>query len=159
MSLTELVDQLHSSDSTTRRQAAEQLSQFGPDAASASVAIVQEFESADDVSMEFLIAALEESGPPPVDSVSKLAQLCHSAHEETAYWAITLLGRLESKAAKAAEPIAQNLAPTRPASVRQRAAWALGKIDKFTPVVVEALTKAATDEDARLARLAMRALD
>ena len=98
----ELISRLNSEDATIRQQAAEQLSQLGPDAAPASVAIVQKLESADDVTKELLIAAIEESGPPPVDSVSKLAQLCHSGHEETAYWAITLLGRLESKAAKAA---------------------------------------------------------
>ena len=65
--------------------------------------------------------------PRPADA-SALAALVNKPSLDVAYWAATLLGRLESQAAPAVPQLAEALDRHTESTVRERAAWALGKI-------------------------------
>ncbi len=71
----------------------------------------------------------------------------------------SLLGRLGPDAGQVVPALATAVAQSRHQSVRQRAAWALGKIGPSAKAAVGALKQATASSDARLARLAQRALD
>ena len=114
---------------------------------------------ADDSSVsEWAVAALEELGPPPHESVAELAALAADTNALVAYWAITLLGRLGAAAAVAVNALAQPLESAPDSAVRQRAAWALGKIGVKTQTTLAALQQAGRDSDPRLSQLAAQAL-
>lgn len=152
------LERLQSHDVQERAEAAESLSQMGPDAAFASVDLVKGCGDDDRVSASS-VAALEEMGPPPVESVPELAVLAGSIHPLVAYWAITLLGRC-GDAAQVVEPeLAAILQASKENSVQQRAAWALGEIGATSDVAIAALEDAIKSSDARLSRLATTSLE
>ncbi len=152
-----LAQQLQDTQLEVRIQAAQQLSRSGEEASFAAVALVEACGDAEPVS-RWAVAALESLGPPPPDAVAPLCRLASDANELVGYWAVTLLGRLESAAVAAVEPLASVLATASHPAVRQRAAWALGKIGRRTPVVLAALERASGAADPRLARLAAQAI-
>ena len=65
-----------------------------------------------------------------------------------------MIGRLESDAADAESVLVQSLEESKSLPVRQKAAWALGKLHASSDDAVAALKRASQSEDERLARLA-----
>jgi HEAT repeat protein len=154
---TVLAQQLHDKQVEVRARAAEQLSALGEGASAASVDLVQACGDEEAVS-QWAVAALEQSGPPPVSGIPQLSPLVASAHELVAYWAVTLLGRLESAAVAAVPALVSALGSSSHQAVRQRAAWALGQIGDRSAPTVAALEQAQKASDPRLARLAAQAV-
>ena len=152
-----LTDNLDRGDADSRRAAAEQLAQLGPDAAPAAVALVRACDDDESV-REWAVAALEGMEAPPASDVERLAELLADANALSAYWAATLLGRLGDKAAPAVSALAAALDAGRDLSVRERAAWALGQIGPAAAAALSALKLAAASGEARLARLAEQAI-
>jgi HEAT repeat protein len=150
--------QLGSADSRVRGAAAERLARMGEDAAPAAVALVRSCGDADDQVREQAVAALEDLGPPPAETIGQLIGLVADNRPLVAYWATTLLGRAGEDAASAVSALTDCLASSADLSVRQRAAWALGKIGPAAVAARQALAEAANDADPRLARLATEAL-
>lgn len=149
--------ELKSDDVATRAAAAEQLSQTGPDAADAAVELVE--ACGDDESVQqWAVAALEEMGPPSPEAASRLEPLVTDDHPLIGYWAATLLGRLGPAAADHQRGLAQGLQPSRDPAVRERSAWALGKIGVTDPEAIQALQAAAREDAPRLQKLANDAL-
>jgi len=104
-------------------------------------------------------AALEELGPPDADELDSLLELTTSK-ESTAYWAVTLIGRLQAKATTAAAPLGKLIEKEgTPVEVRNRAIWAIGQIGAADNAIKATLQKASQSENPRTARLASKALD
>jgi HEAT repeat protein len=151
------LQQLRSQNVEERAAAAEALSHLGEEAASAAVPLVESCGDEQSVA-QWAVAALESLGPPPEDSIAALENLAKSKHPLVAYWAITLLGRCREAAQSSQQTLASILNKSNEISVRQRAAWALGQIQADSKDAIEALGKAATITDARLARVASQSL-
>ena len=75
----------------------------------------------------------EDLGPPPEESLESLSELVSVKDPLVAYWAITLLGRSGSSAKQNASGIVAALKASSEDSVKERAAWALGKIGATSP--------------------------
>jgi HEAT repeat protein len=150
------IDGLNSSAAAERRHAAEQLA-LAPDAA-AAVSLVRACGDGDEQVREWAVAALEQMGVPDVADAVALAELLAAEPGDVRYWAATLLGRLEEQASGAVGPLIRTLDTDQAPAVRQRAAWALGRIGRVAVPARESLTRAAAGGDARLARLAKEAL-
>ena len=154
-----LVESLGSNDLAQRREAAERLAHMEEAAQPAATALVDACDEADEDTREWVVAALEALGPPPVDQQPRLIEQLSSPCALTRYWAATLLGRLEGQIEpRAVAKLAATLDADEDAAVRQRAAWALGQLGTAAAAARDALTKAAASPDPRLARLAARAL-
>ena len=151
-------EQLQSPDVQQRAAAAEALSLMGPDAGAAAVELVNACADQEAV-REWAVAALEELGPPAAESLERLTALVHADNPLVAYWAITLLGRSESAARSSQDDLAAVLTTSTTINVRERAAWALGKIDANSPTATAALKEAASSSEARLSRIAKAALE
>ena len=156
--LVALSKQLASTDAEQRAAAAEQLSQAGEDAAAVAVPLVAACGDADDRVREFAVAALEDLGPPLAADIPTLIKLVDSPDPLAAYWAVTLLGRSGKTAAEAVAVLVACVESSADLSVRQRAAWALGKIGPAAGAARGTLKRAAGQGDERLARLANEAL-
>jgi HEAT repeat protein len=154
-----LTAQLASNDPDQRTLAAEALARAGEGAASAAVPLVTACGDADERVRESAVAALEDLGPPPDESIAPLTKLVSASDPLTAYWATTLLGRSGQAAAAATSVLAACVDSSADLSVRQRAAWALGKIGPTAALARAALGRAAAQGDERLARLAREALE
>ena len=140
-----------------RAQAAENLCRAGADAVVAASDLVRACSDEEAV-RDWAVAALEDLGPPPSEQLPALTELLTSSNSTVAYWAATLLGRL-GPAAKAAESaLTSVLTQSTDTSVRERAAWALGKIGVTSATAVSALKEASQVGNPRLARLAQAAL-
>ncbi|MCO8120108.1 HEAT repeat domain-containing protein [Stieleria sp. TO1_6] len=148
---------LRSGDAGQRAEAAESLSQMGPDAGFAAVELVQACGD-DEAVAQFAVAALEDMGPPPAETLASVAELMTSDQSEVAYWAITLVGRCGVAARDHQDALASLVTTSTEINVRQRAVWALGKIEARSDTALQALRLAAADSDARLSRLAGEAL-
>jgi HEAT repeat protein len=123
-----LIEQLAAQDATVRQQAAEKLATLEDAAAPAALALITCLQDTDETVREFANAALESLGPPEQQTVDQLEHLLSSPHADTAYWAATLLGRLENGAMSAVESLKTAAAEHPSPEVRKRATWALGKI-------------------------------
>jgi hypothetical protein len=152
-----LVTALRTGDAAAQQAAAEQLAQLGEDAQAAAVPLVEAC-AASDALREWVVAALESLGAPAAVDVPALAKLVHRPQLDVAYWAATLLGRLEAEAAPAVSDLTAALGDHAELAVRQRAAWALGKIGAAAAPARDALRDAAAGADARLAALAKEAM-
>ena len=141
-----------------RRGAAEACAKDPRIALAAIVPLCRCCSDADEQVSQWSQAALEELGPPEVDELDSLLELSTSA-ELTAYWAVTLIGRLEEKAAPAAADLAKLIEKDdTPVEVRNRAIWAIGQIGVGDAAVKATLEKAAQSDNPRTARLAAKAL-
>ncbi len=152
--MSRLIADLSSSDPKAKQQAAEALAKRGEQARPAAVALVREAGGDEETVREWVVSALETLGPPHEDDLPALTELVPSENLDVAYWAITLLGRLEAKAGSAVPSLIQSLQESSESSVRQRAAWALGKIGPAAKDALPALEQAAQSQDRRLARIA-----
>jgi len=150
--------QLASTDAAQRAKAAEQLSRAGEAAAPAAVSLVQACGDDNESIREWAVAALEDLGPPPSGAIGDLIKLVKNPDPLVAYWAVTLLGRSGQDAATAVAALAACIESSADLSVRQRAAWALGKIGSVAASARVTLERAAGQGDERLARLAKEAL-
>jgi hypothetical protein len=152
------IEQLQGSDPAARRGAAEKLAQLGPDAAPAAIELVRACADSDEGLREWSVAALEGLEAPRTADVPALAKLLSHENSLAAYWAATLLGRLESQAAPAVAELATALDAGRDLSLRERTAWALGRIGPAAKAALPALQQAASGGEPRLARLAEEAI-
>ncbi len=153
-----LAASLSSAETATRREAAESLARLGTDAARAAIQLVKACGDSDEQVRDWAVEALEELSAPDVSTESELQSLVNDDSLDVAFWATTLLGRLESEAAAAVETLAKAIINHPELVVRQRAAWALGKIGNAASSAVPQLEQASTSDDARLARFATSAL-
>jgi HEAT repeat protein len=156
--LSQLIADLSSPDAGERARAAEQLSRTGEQASAAAVPLVRAARDENEEVREWAVAALEELGSPSAADVASLAALVGDASPDVGYWAATLLGRLEHEAAAAVPQLTAALSAPHDSAVRQRAAWALGKIGPAAISASDALSKAAASDDPRLSRLAKQVL-
>ena len=156
--VTQLAEQLTHGDAAVRCQAAEKLCSQAGDSRSVAVAIVQAAADPDEGVREWVVAALEELGPPLAEQCDDLAALVGHAESDIAYWAATLLGRLGEDAAPAVQRLADVLEESTTNHVRGRIAWALSKMGPAAATAVPALRKCAESNNPRLARTAGRAI-
>ena len=89
---------LSSSDIVLVGQAAEALAQMGPEAKAAAVPLVRAAAINEETVREWVVSALESLEAPAAEDCPALTELVGSEDPDVAYWAITLLGRLEEKA-------------------------------------------------------------
>jgi len=153
-----LIDDLSSSDLERRRAAAEELSLLAAEARPAAVPLVRAAGDADEEVREYAVAALEELGPPDAEEAAALTELLADERLDVGYWAATLLGRLEEDAAGATSELAAATTSSPHLPVRERAAWALGRIGPAAEDSAAALESAAQTDQPRLSRLAKEAL-
>ncbi len=139
-------------------QQREALSHLGEAARPAAVLLVRANADESDEVREWVVAALEELGPPDIADTEQLAGFALDDNRDVAYWAITLLGRLGASALPALGQVTRAMSSHAAAAVRQRAAWALGKIGPAASSALDALRTASSGDDPRLARLAARAI-
>lgn len=156
--VSQLIQQLQSDSAETRYAAAEQLARCGEQARPAAAVLVSCSGDEDERISEFAVAALEGLGPPADEALAQLATLLGNQNPDVAYWAATLLGRLEAKGTGAVAGLVATLRSNPHLQVRQRVAWALGMIKHAGSGAKEALEQAAASQDPRLARLARQAL-
>jgi HEAT repeat protein len=123
-----LVKDLSASEVATRVAAAEKLNGLGEDASPAAVALVQALDDQEDSVRQLVNSTLEGCGPPPQNTVDDLERLLANQNADVAYWAATLLGRLEAGAVQAVESLKTAAAEHPSDEVQKRATWALGKI-------------------------------
>lgn len=157
--VTELSVQLESTNVEERIEAAEQISYLADNAQSAAVPLVRAIGDESEEVREWINSALEELGPPDAADAEALSNLLDDKNADVGYWAATLLGRLESDASPAVPQLANILGSQAALQVRERAAWALGKIGPSAASAVETLRTAAASDQARLSRLANDALE
>jgi HEAT repeat protein len=156
MDVSQCIDDLNSAEVVQRRQAAEQLAANSDPAA--AVSLVRACGDSDEQVREWAVAALEELGVPDAADAAALAELLAAAQGDVRYWSATLLGRLGDRAAAAVGPLILAIDADAESAVRQRAAWAIGRMGRVAAPARESLTRAARGGDARLARLAEEAL-
>ena len=157
-----LARRLAAAAAADRVAAAELLARAGDAAAPAAVPLVTACGDDDDQVREWAVAALEDLGAPPLQSLAALTGLVSSPHPLVAYWATTLVGRLGQDAASATTALVTALESAPDPAVRERAAWALGRIGPAAAAAHGPLERAATNAaargDQRLARLATEAV-
>lgn len=104
--------------------------------------------------------ALEMLGPPQVGQLAGLIDVAgKNSDGESAYWAVTLIGRLGPAAANATDALVKALTASPYLPVRERAAWALARIGTAAASASAALRNAAENGPPRLRRLATQALE
>jgi len=141
-----------------RREAAEVLAHGESESASAALALLKALRDEDDEVRDWAVAALEAIGAPAEHQVAEVVKLLEDESADVAYWAATLLGRLQRAGAPFASAVAKALATRSEVQVRRRAVWALAKIGASSSDVLAALKQAAADGDQPLARVAGEAL-
>lgn len=158
MEASQAIQALTASNSEERRQAAEACAKDPDIAKPAVVPLCRCCGDADEQVREWSQAALEELGPPAAEELDALLELSNS-NEMTAYWAVTLIGRLEADAISAAKPLAKLIDQSAtPEEVRNRAIWAIGQIGSADAETKSTLEKASQSDNPRTARLAAKAL-
>lgn len=153
-----LIADLATPDPAGRLAAIEKLARLGEGAGAAAVTLVSCL-SGDGAIREAATGALEDLGPPPVEQLPELAKLASHESGDVAYWAATLIGRLQAAGAPATSALAQALEGSSIEAARERAAWALGEIGPGAKDALAGLQKAAASGSPRLARLAQQAIE
>lgn len=157
--LRSLLASLASTDVATRREAAESLSRVGPDAVAVAVPLVEACADHDEEVRNWVVAALEELPAPKASDLAALERLVRRENLDIAFWATTLLGRMEAAAAVTVPTLAWAVIEHPELVVRERAAWALGKIGKPAADAIPQLEAASASSHPRLARFATSALE
>lgn len=161
---------LLSANANERLRAAEFASQYPDQCRLWAVPLAKAAGDTNDAVAMAAAEALEMLGAPPPHllkelvelaqaSVSKPIDLRGSTESESAYWAVTLIGRLGPAAAPATECLTKILAQSACLPVRERAAWAIARIGTAAASATSALRQAATSGPPRLKRLATQALE
>ena len=154
-----IIQDLGSEDLAQQRAAAEACAKDPALAKGAAIPLCRAVSASDERVAEWCTAALEGLGAPSLEDLDSLVEL-FSEKEATAYWAVTLVGRLKQPALSAGKDLAAIVvAPNTPTEVRNRAIWALGQIEATGSEVEAALQNAAQSTNPRTARLAAKALD
>ena len=152
-----LMQDLSDPASQRRLQAVEHLLLSG-EAARAAFSLARLAADADEQVREAAVSALEDLGSPPTSDLEELISLLDAPQADVAYWGATLLGRLGQDAAPATRKLASTLGSHAAIPVRERAAWALGKIGPAAAEAIEALEAAAEESQPRLRTLAAQSL-
>jgi HEAT repeat protein len=163
-------NQLISPEVKTRLTAAEFAAQHPQQCRHWGVELAIAAGDSDDAVAMAAAEALEMLGAPPetlLPSLLRLAEQCcskpvtlgASAEGETAYWTVTLIGRLGPTAAPATECLTKLLNHSIYLPVRERAAWAIARIGTAAASATTALRQAAASGPPRLKRLATQALE
>jgi HEAT repeat protein len=164
------ISQLQSQQFSDRLGAAEYAAQHPEQCRHLAAALAAAAGDANDSVAMAAAEALEMLGAPPPALLPELLQLAQSsisrphsliasADGETAYWAVTLIGRLGPVAAPATECLTQVLNTSIHLPVRERAAWAIARIGTAAASATGALRQAAASGPPRLKRLATQALE
>jgi len=154
------ISQLATGTVAEQAEAAESLARLGTDAQPAAVALVHACGTDEESLCAWCSEALENLGPPAADQISSLIELAQNPSSNSAYWAITLLGRAKEEADGAVLPLANLLISDSPeVATRERAAWALRQIGPTAHAALPALQEVASSNNGRLARLAQQAMD
>jgi len=156
--LKKLIHELADGDAVIRAAAAEQIAQHASSAQAAATALVAASGDADEMVAQWSVAALEGIGAPRASDRERISKFLLSSHENPAFWAATLLGRMGEEAAPAVDALTRTLQHSPHTSVRQRTVWALGEIGLAAKSASDALRAASKDGDPRLARLALDVL-
>ncbi len=154
-----LIASLASAEVTTRREAAESLARIGPAAVIGAVPLVNACGDDDEQVRDWVVATLEELPAPDASQAVAMGALVNGESLDVAFWAATLLGRMEDEASSTVPTLAVAVTAHPDLVVRQRAAWALGKIGNAAIDAIPQLEIASHSEDARLARFAAIALE
>ncbi|GAB5402649.1 MAG: hypothetical protein Aurels2KO_08800 [Aureliella sp.] len=93
------------------------------------------------------------------DGANAVKQYCKHAAAPVASWACKLLAKCQPSAPEFERLICEAMDNHESIAVRAEAAGALGRLEQLSPQTRQLLEKAAENEDARLSRLASRALD
>lgn len=154
-----LIAQLESDDLAQRRGAAEELSQLGQAAGPAAIPLALASVDSNEEVRNFAVAALEDMGPPSVTDADELAEMIGHESPDVGYWAVTLLGRLGKDAKPYLPRLVEALSPPADVIVRQRAAWALGKLGRAGAKAIDALKTAAASDNPRLVKIAKKSIE
>ena len=158
MTIEECQQGLRSPDLETRVAAAEALMLMGPDASPMAVELVQATSDSEEQVSEFAVAALEELGPPPTNSLGPLTELLGDPHLPRPYWAAKLIGRMGKDGASAEVDLVQLLESNQEAAAQQEAIRTLQKIGAHSSQCRATLERATQTQDPRTARLATQTL-
>lgn len=154
-----IIQDLASQETAKQRAAAQACAKDPMLAQGAAIPLCRAVSASDERVVEWSTAALEGLGPPSSEDLDALVEL-FSESEATAYWAVTLVGRLKQTAFSAGKKLAATVdAANTPTEVRNRAIWALGQIEATGPEIEATLQKAAQSSNPRTARLAAKALN
>lgn len=119
--------QLQQDDLPLQVSAAESLAGLAEAAQPAIVALVQYSGSPNEDLCNWCTSALESVGVPTAEQIEDLTLLVHSASDNVAFWAATMLGRAGALATSALPALEQRAGDASP-EVQKRAAWALKQI-------------------------------
>jgi len=167
MEIAQAIQLLSSTDIAQRGRAAETLATCGEEITAAIVPLIRATKDADETIFEWAVSALEECGPPAGSDLAALVKLVGDSEELPAYWAATLIGRFGEEgsdagvavSALAVSALAAALDEHTSMAVKQRAAWALGKLGASALAARSSLETATRADDPRLQRLAQQALE
>ena len=123
-----------------------------------AAALIKATAASDETIATEASAELEDMGAPSAEDLPALIELLKHPHPDCGYWAATLIGRLGPLGALAVINLADAVASHPAISVRERAAWALGKIGPAARQAIIVLETASSTKSPRLARLAAEAL-
>ena len=152
------IQALTGNDLTKRREAAEACAKNAGLTQAAIIPLCGCCHDEDEQVREWSSAALEESGPPAIEELPALIELIQ-APKSTAYWAVTLIGRLEREGAPALPALVVVIEdPKASREVLNRALWAVGQIGEGDQSVRSAVERAVKSENPRTSRLAAAAL-
>jgi HEAT repeat protein len=125
-----VVERMSSTDAEVRLAAVEELTQSAEAAQPAAVPLLRACLDEDERICEAAGAALETIGAPQPEDLNEIAEWLDHSDPNVGYWAATFIGRLGSVAAPGVQALTAALSEQRHAIVRQRAAWALGRIGR-----------------------------
>ncbi len=103
------IEDLKIGDAVAQLAAAEGLAGLGEAAQPAIVELIQRCGDEEEAISNWCGSALEDVGRPSLEQVDELLPLASAANENVAYWAITLLGRLEGDAIRAMPVLIERL--------------------------------------------------
>ena len=134
------------------------LAGLGDLAAPASVSVLDCLADDSESIREYATETLENMGPPRLQDAGQISERLNNEHAETAYWSATLLGRLRSNAADFVPHLMTALDHSA-SIVKERSAWALGRIGSLALPASPKLEEIAKSDEPRLSRLASQALE